>query len=72
MSHHHTNPPKPHEANTNSQHNSKTAAIAGHRSKVSGSNLPASQAVSLPANQRSEVLIIPSSSTPAFSSFFTI
>ena len=69
---HNVPPPLPHEANTTSQNGSKTAAIGGQRTKVHGLNLPAHQAVSLPANQKQELLIIPSSSTPAFGSFYTI
>ena len=65
-------PPLPHEVNTTSQNGSKTASIAGHRVKVHGLNLPAHSAVSLPSNMKQEILIIPSSSTPAFGSFFTI
>jgi len=67
-----TAPPLPHQVNTTSQHNHKTTSVAGHRVKIAGLNLPAAQSVSLPANQKQEVLIIPSSSTPAFGSFFTI
>ena len=69
---HNVHPPLPHEVNTTSQNGAKTAAIAGHRTKVHGLNLPATQAVSLPSAQKQEILIIPSSSTPAFGSFFTI
>ena len=36
----HNTPPHPaHTVNTNSQHHAKTAAIAGHRTKISGLNL---------------------------------
>ena len=69
---HHTPPPPAHTVNTNSQHHAKTAAIAGHRTKISGLNLSSHQAVSLPSNKKNETLIIPSSSAPAFGSFFTI
>ncbi len=72
MSSNNTPAPKPHEVNTTSQHNAKTAAVAGNRTKVSGLNLPASQAISLPANQKQEILIVPSSSAPNFGSYFTI
>lgn len=65
-------PVQAHEANTTSQNGSKTAAIAGARTKIHGLNLPAHSAISLPSNQKQEILIIPSSSTPAFGSFFTI
>jgi hypothetical protein len=72
MSAQNVEPPKPHQVNTSSQHNHKTQAVAGHRTKISGLNLPSSQAVSLPTNQKGEILIIPSSSAPSFNGFFTI
>ena len=51
---HHAPLPSAHTVNTNSQHHAKTAAIAGHRTKISGLNLSSHQAVSLPSNTKNE------------------
>ena len=75
MSHHptaHHPPPAVHTTNTSSSHAPKAAAAAGHRVKTGGLNLPVTQAISLPASQKHETLIIPASSTASFGSYYTI
>ena len=64
--------PLPHELNSHSVNNHKTAAVAGHKTKIHGLNLPSTQSVSLPNSQKQEVLIVPASSTPSFGGFFTV
>ena len=67
---------KPEVFNTNTSNSgqgaAKSTAAAGKRVNVGGLNLPVTQAVHLPSDQRHETLFIPSSSTPAWGSYYTI
>jgi hypothetical protein len=65
-------PPAPFTVNSDSPSNGKVVAASGSRSRAGGLYLPSQQAVSIPGNLKHEILIIPSSSTPAWGSFFTI
>lgn len=64
--------PAVYSTNSDSPSNQKTTAAAGMRVKAGGLNLPVGQAISIPVGVKHETLIIPSSSTPSFSGFFTI
>ena len=69
-------PHKPEVHNTNTSNSgpaaNKATAAAGKRHNVGGLHLPAHQAVHLPSDQKHETLIIPASSTAAWSSYYTI
>ena len=58
--------------NTNSTQNSKTVAAEGERVEIEGYNLPISQSITLNSDVKHETLLIPSTSQPAFSGFFSI
>lgn len=64
--------PTPANINSDSSQNGKVQAAAGIRVQTGGLNLPISQAVSIPGGLKHETLIIPSSSLPSWSGFFTI
>ena len=64
--------PELHTVNSTSNTTHKAISASGKRFKIGGLNLPAHQAVHLPSGQKNETLIIPSSSTLAFGSFFSI
>ena len=69
-------PTKPEVHNTNTGNSGgaahKAQAGAHKRVNVGGLHLPAAQSVHLPSDQKHETLIIPSSSTPAWNSFYTV
>ena len=69
---HPVKPPEVHTLNTASRQTHKAVAAHGARVKVGGLNLPASSAVALPSGQKYETLIVPSTSAPNWSSYFTI
>lgn len=58
--------------NTNSTQNAKTVAAEGERVEIEGYNLPISQSITLNSDVKHETLLIPSTSQPAFSGFFSI
>lgn len=64
--------PTPAKINSSSTSNSKVVAVSGERVLAGSLNLPVSQAISLPSDVKHEIIIVPSSSTPTFGSFFTI
>ena len=58
--------------NTNSNSNGKTVASEGSRVNIEGYNLPVSQSITLNSDLKHEVLVIPSTSAPAFGGFHSI
>lgn len=68
----HVTAPHPHTLNSDSTSNSKIQHAAGHRVKVGALHLPAAQAVSIPAELKHELMFFPNSSSPNFSSYFTV
>ena len=61
-----------HNFNSASSSHGKVSAAQGVRQKINGLNLPGIQTLSLPSDLRHETIIIPSTSLPAFGSFFII
>jgi hypothetical protein len=51
---------------------SHLSTVVGKRDTSLGLNLSSAQAINLPANTKSEILIIPSTSAPAFGSYFVL
>jgi hypothetical protein len=64
--------PTPATINSQSTSNPKVVASSGERVIAGSLNLPISQAISLPAKLRHEILTVQSSSTPNFNSFYNI
>jgi hypothetical protein len=64
--------PTPATINSNSTSNSKTIAASGERVLSGNLNLSVSQAISLPAELKHEILTVQSSSTPSYGSFHNI
>ena len=64
--------PTPATINSSSTSNSKVVAVSGERVLAGSLNIPVNQAISLPSDVKHEIIIVPSSSTPTFGSFFTI
>ena len=64
--------PTPATINSSSTSNSKVVAVSGERVVAGTLNLPVSQAISVPADIKHEILTVPSSSNPAFGSYFNV
>lgn len=64
--------PQTHTLNSDSNSNGKVVAAAGSRTQVGSLNLRSSQAISLPGGQKHETLFVPTTSLPAWGTFYTI
>lgn len=64
--------PTPATINSSSTSNKKVVAVSGERVQAGTLNLPVSQAISIPHDIKHEILTVPSSSTPAFGSYFNV
>jgi hypothetical protein len=64
--------PTPATINSSSTSNKKVVAVSGERVQAGTLNLPVSQAISIPHDIKHEILTVPSSSNPAFGSYFNL